>query len=154
MTVRDPSIHPADGATAARSRNLRSFSCQYRCPMPNLSRAKRWQGPGRSAESPRSISTSDSREPGEKQTQKGTAPNAVPFSRCAPSMGATLRVRVPPRGDHPDRSEPQLREGDRAWGGSGERSRGPMNKNSIRGDAERSERAIDREAAMVEAQAA
>lgn len=72
---------------------------------------------------------------------------------CAPSMGATLRVQVPPRGDHPDRSEPQLREGDRPWGGSGERNRGPMDKNPIRGGAEWGERANDREAPMVEAQA-
>ncbi len=72
----------------------------------------------------------------------------------APSMGAVLRVQVPPKGDHPERSEPQLREGDRAWEGSGERNRGPTHRNRIRGDAERSERAIDREAAMVEAQAA
>jgi hypothetical protein len=69
-------------------------------------------------------------------------------------MGAVSRVQVPPKGDHPDRSEPQLREGDRPWEGSGERSRGPMYKNRIGGDAERGERAMDREAAMVEAQAA
>jgi hypothetical protein len=30
---------------------------------------------------------------------------------CAPSMGAVLRVQVPPKGDHLDRSDPQLREG-------------------------------------------
>jgi hypothetical protein len=72
----------------------------------------------------------------------------------APSMGAVLRVQVPPKGGHPNRSEPQLREGDRPWEGSGERSRGPMYKNRIRGDAERGERAKGREAAMVEAQAA
>jgi len=69
-------------------------------------------------------------------------------------MGAVLRVQVPPKGDHPDRSEPQLREGDRAWKGSGERNRGPTNRNRIRGDAERGERAKPREAPMVEAQAA
>jgi len=69
-------------------------------------------------------------------------------------MGAVLRVQVPPRGDHPDRSEPQLREGDQPWEGSGERNRGPMYENRIRGDAERGERAKDREAPMVEAQAA
>jgi len=77
-----------------------------------------------------------------------------PLCRCAPSMGAVLRVEVPPKGDHPDRSEPQLRKGDRPWGGSGERSRGPMYKNRIRGGAERGERARNREAPMVEAQAA
>ena len=74
-------------------------------------------------------------------------------SLCAPSMGAVLWVQVPPKGDHPDRSKPQLRKGDRPWGGSGERNRGPMYKNRVRGDAERDERAKDREAPMVEAQA-
>jgi hypothetical protein len=68
-------------------------------------------------------------------------------------MGAVLRVQVPPKGDHLDRSEPQLREGDRAWEGSGERSRGPMYKNRIRGAAEQGERAGNREALMVNAQA-
>gem|GEM_PF-4069083 len=34
-------------------------------------------------------------------------------------MGVVLRVQVPPKGDHPNRSEPQLRKGDRAWEGSG-----------------------------------
>lgn len=74
--------------------------------------------------------------------------------RCAPSMGAVLRVQVPPKGDHPDRSEPQLRKGDRLWEGSGERNRGPMYKNRIEGDAERGERAKDRKAPMAKAQAA
>ena len=41
------------------------------------------------------------------------------FHFGAPNMGATLRVQVPPRGDHPDRSEPQLRKGDQPWEGSG-----------------------------------
>ena len=36
----------------------------------------------------------------------------------------------------------------------GERNRGPTYRNRIRGDAERGERAMDREAAMVEAPAA
>jgi hypothetical protein len=44
--------------------------------------------------------------------------------------------------------------GDRPWGGSGERNRGPTHRNRIRGDAERGERAKSREAPMVEAQAA
>lgn len=72
----------------------------------------------------------------------------------APSMGAVLRVQVPPKGDHLNRSEAQLRKGDRPWRGSVERSRGPMNKNRIRGDAERGERANHRKAPMVKAQAA
>jgi hypothetical protein len=69
-------------------------------------------------------------------------------------MNVVLGVEVPPEGDHPERSEPQLRKGDRPWEGSGERSRGPMYKNRIRGDAERGERAIDRQASMVKARAA
>jgi DNA (cytosine-5)-methyltransferase 1 len=36
----------------------------------------------------------------------------------APSMGAILEVQVLPRADHSERSEVQLREGDRAWRGS------------------------------------
>jgi len=44
-------------------------------------------------------------------------------------MGAVMQVQVQPKGDHPDRSEPQLREGDRPWEGSGERNRGSMYKN-------------------------
>ena len=67
--------------------------------------------------------------------------------------GAVLRVQVPPKGDHPDRSKPQLRKGNRPWGGSGERNSEPMYKNRIRGDVERGERAKDRKAPMVKAQA-
>lgn len=74
--------------------------------------------------------------------------NPAGFFACAPSMGAVLRVQVPSEGGHPDRSEPQLRKGDRPWEGSGERNRRPMYKNRIRGDAERGERASDREAPM------
>jgi hypothetical protein len=68
-------------------------------------------------------------------------------------MGAVLRVQVPPKGDHPNRSEPQLQKGDRLWEGSGERNRGPMYKNRVRGGAERSEQAKDCEASMAKAQA-
>jgi hypothetical protein len=57
----------------------------------------------------------------------------------APRRGAVVRVEVPPRGGHPNRSKPQLREGDRPWEGSGERNRGPMHKNRMRGGAERGE---------------
>nr|MBP7908612.1 hypothetical protein [Pseudomonadales bacterium] len=39
----------------------------------------------------------------------------------APGTGALLWVQVPSRVDHSERSEAQLREGDRAWGGSVER---------------------------------
>ena len=72
----------------------------------------------------------------------------------APSMNVVLEVKVLSKGDHPNRSELQLRKGDRPWGGSRERSRGPMYKNRIEGDAERGERAKDRQASMVKAQAA
>jgi hypothetical protein len=40
---------------------------------------------------------------------------------CAPSMGAIFGVQVPGRAGHSEASEAQLREGDRAWGGSVER---------------------------------
>jgi hypothetical protein len=39
-------------------------------------------------------------------------------SSGAPSMGAILGVKVPGRAGHSKASEAQLREGDRAWGGS------------------------------------
>jgi hypothetical protein len=39
----------------------------------------------------------------------------------APSMGAIFGVQVPGRAGHSEASEAQLREGDRAWGGSVER---------------------------------
>ena len=69
-------------------------------------------------------------------------------------MGAVLLVQVQPEGGHADRSEAQLREGDRPWGGSVERIRGSMYKNRIGGDAERGERAKDREAPVAKAQVA
>jgi hypothetical protein len=64
----------------------------------------------------------------------------------APSMGALLRVQVPPQAVHSERSEAQLRKGDRPWGGSVERICEPMNKNRIEGAAEQGERAHNREA--------
>ena len=54
---------------------------------------------------------------------------SVPAS--APSMGAVLEVKVLPRADHSERSEAQLREGDRAWEGSGERIRESRNTKRI-----------------------
>jgi hypothetical protein len=66
-------------------------------------------------------------------------------------MGALLEVQVLPRVDHSERSEAQLREGDRAWRGSVERSCEPMNKNRIQGVAEQGERAINREALVIKA---
>jgi hypothetical protein len=59
-----------------------------------------------------------------------------------------LEVKVLPEAGRRNRSEPQLREGDRPWGGSGERNRGLTNRNRIEGGAERGERAKDREASM------
>jgi hypothetical protein len=50
---------------------------------------------------------------------------------CAPSMGMILEVRVLPQADHSERSEAQLRKGNRTWGGSVERNREPMDKNRI-----------------------
>ena len=73
------------------------------------------------------------------------------FFLCAPSMGALLRVKVPPQVDHDERSEAQLHEGDRVWGGSVERSCEPMNKNRIEGVAEQGERAQNREALVIKA---
>jgi len=56
-------------------------------------------------------------------------------------MGAFLWVKVPPQADHSERSEAQLRKGDRPWRGSVERNCEPMNKNRIEGAAEQGERA-------------
>jgi hypothetical protein len=61
-------------------------------------------------------------------------------------MGVDLEVKDHPRPGHRDRSEPQLREGDRPWEGSGERIRGPTNRNRIGGAADQGERAMNREA--------
>jgi hypothetical protein len=62
-------------------------------------------------------------------------------------------VKVLTQAGHRKRSEPQLRKGDRPWGGSGERSRGPTNRNRMRGGAGRGERAGTREASVAKAQA-
>jgi hypothetical protein len=67
-------------------------------------------------------------------------PQRWPFL-CAPSMGALLWVKVPPRADRSERSEAQLRKGDRLWGGSVERNCEPMYKNRIEGATEQGERA-------------
>ena len=85
---------------------------------------------------------------------KKAPPIGGAFFIGTPSMGNTLEVKVLPRAGHSDRSEPQGREGDRASGGSGERNRGPTNRNRIGGGAEQGERAHDREALVTKAQAA
>ena len=51
----------------------------------------------------------------------------------APGMGAILEVKVLSEAVHSNRSEAQLHEGDRVWGGSVERNREPMDKNPIQG---------------------
>ncbi len=61
-------------------------------------------------------------------------------------MGALLEVQVLPQADHSERSEAQLREGDRSWGGSVDRNGEPMDKNRIEGGAGQGERAVNREA--------
>jgi len=68
-------------------------------------------------------------------------------------MGAILEVQVLPRADHSERSEAQLREGDRAWGGSVERNRESRNTKRIWGGAGQGERANDRQALVVKVQA-
>jgi hypothetical protein len=70
-------------------------------------------------------------------------------------MGALSEVQVLPQVDHSERSEAQLHEGDRVWGGSVERNCEPMDKNRIEGAADQGERAINREALVIkEGQAA
>ena len=63
-------------------------------------------------------------------------------------MGTVLEVRVLSRAGHSEGREAQGRKGDRPSEGSVERSRGLMNKNRIRGDGNRGERADDREASV------
>ena len=70
---------------------------------------------------------------------------------CAPSMGAILEVKVLPRAGHSERSEAQLREGDRAWEGSVGRIREPMDKNRIRGTDKQGEQAVICEALVAKA---
>jgi len=69
-------------------------------------------------------------------------------------MGALLEVQVLPWVDHSERSEAQLHEGDRVWGGSVERSCEPRNTNRIEGGADQGERARNREALVIKGQAA
>src|SRR6266498_469551 len=73
------------------------------------------------------------------------------FRFCAPDMHHGPRVQVPREAGRSDPSEPQGDQPRGGAGGSGNRSRGPMDKNRIRGDAERGERANDREAPATKA---
>jgi hypothetical protein len=61
-------------------------------------------------------------------------------------MGIDLEVKVLPELGHRDRSNPQGGNREGAAEGSGERTRGPTNRNRIRGVGDQGERAIDREA--------
>ena len=78
----------------------------------------------------------------------GGNPSSYPI---APSMGAILEVQVLPRADHSERSEAQLREGDRAWEGSVDRNRESRYTKRIRGGVRQGERAKNREALVVKA---
>ena len=55
----------------------------------------------------------------------------MPERKCAPSMGTILEVEVLLQAGHSEQREVQLREGDRAWGGSMERIRELINKKQI-----------------------
>jgi hypothetical protein len=66
-------------------------------------------------------------------------------------MGADLEVEVLRGLGHRDSREPQERNREGAFGGSGERTDGPTNRNRIRGDAEQGERATDRETVVTKA---
>ena len=60
-----------------------------------------------------------------------------PYARVhVRSTRAHSCVGVPQKVDHSVRSEAQLHEGDRVWGGSVERSCEPMGKNRMEGAAE------------------
>ncbi len=56
-------------------------------------------------------------------------------------MGALLRVQVPPRADHSERSEAQLHEGDRVWEGTRAAKLALAETSAARFDAERQARA-------------
>ena len=73
---------------------------------------------------------------------------------CAPSMGALLRVQVPPKlvtANEAKRNCVRVTEcGEEAWSVNRE----PMNKNRIEGGADQGERARNREALVIKGQAA
>jgi len=83
--------------------------------------------------------------------QASAVDGAARRDRRAPSMGIDLEVKVLPKAGHGDRSEPQGRNREGSSGGSGERSRGPTNRNPIRGVAEQGERASNRKALVTKA---
>ncbi len=68
-------------------------------------------------------------------------------------MGAILEVQVLCRAGHSEASEAQLREGDRAWGGSVERNRESRDTNRMRGGAGQGEQANDCKALVAKGQA-
>ncbi len=68
-------------------------------------------------------------------------------------MGAILEVQVLCRVGHNEASEAQLREGDRAWGGSVERNRESRDTNRMRGGAGQGEQANDCKALVAKGQA-
>ena len=68
-----------------------------------------------------------------------------------PAGRTYLEVQVLPQADHSERSEAQLRKGDRPWEGSVDRNCEPMNKNRIEGATKQGERAYNREALVVKA---
>ena len=68
-------------------------------------------------------------------------------------MGAILEVEVLCRVGHSEASEAQLREGDRAWGGSVERNRESRDTNRIGGGAGQGEQANDCKALVAKGQA-
>lgn len=67
------------------------------------------------------------------------------LSRSVPGMEVDQEVKVFSEPGQRNRSEPQGWEGDLSSEGSGERSRGPTNRNRIRGVVVEDERASDRE---------
>ena len=76
------------------------------------------------------------------------------FYLGAPSMGALLWVKVPPRAARGQRSEAHVGKADRRGEERGEEPWEPMDKNRIKGGADQGERARNREALVVKDQAA
>jgi hypothetical protein len=66
-------------------------------------------------------------------------------------MGAILEVKVLPRADHSERSETQLREGDRAWEGSVIETVSRWTRIAYEALHKQGERASNREALVVKA---